>query len=358
MVTGTLNYRSVEAEARYGLGLVYRQQGKFDEARHQFEHDLALNQELNNRQYEARALSALGVSEHLRPNFHEAILYHQQALAIREQIGDRAGIGASRLNIAQSLGNLGNHSDAEPLLREALRTQQALNNQWWQAITLNELGILHLIVGNTAEARTCLEQGLALNQEGIEAYLLCNFGQVLRDTGEAEQAEEVFQKGLRLAQIQGDAHLEAIYINDMALLSLHQQKYAEAGERAQTSLEKFQALQLELSTISDLAIIATAQVALNKYPDALATVRKALQILDACDGEGPDFPQRDYWMCYEVLQRLGEATLAAHALSAAHRLLIRQAERINDSTMRRAYLENVAFNCSILQAVSEKLLTV
>lgn len=352
MVEGKADYRAVEAEIRYGLGLVYRQQGKFDEARHEFEHDLALNQQLNNRQYEARALNALGVIEQTRRNFHEAIRYYRQALTIREQIGDRAGVGASLLNIAQSLGNLGNHSDAEPMLRDALRTQEALNNQWWQAITLNELGILYLIVGNSTESRCCLEQGLALKQEGIEAYLLCNLGQVLRDTGELSSAETILHKGLHLAQTQGDAHLEAIYLNDLALVSLREHKFGEALERAQASLRIFQIQQLELSTTSDLSIIAVAQLALQNEVEALEAVRKALKILDECDGEGPDFPQRDYWLCYQVLQALGEKPLAAHALASAHRLLMRQADRISDPAMRRSYLDNVAFNRNILQAVN------
>jgi len=111
-------------------------------------------------------------------------------------------------------------------------------------------------------------------------------------------------------------------------------------------------LELELSTTSDLAIVATAQLALEQQPEALVVVHKALHILDNCAGEGPDFPQRDYWMCYQVLQTLGETTLAAHALTAAHRLLMQQAQRINDVEMRQAYLENVRFNRSILQAVN------
>jgi predicted ATPase/class 3 adenylate cyclase len=352
MVTGNTRYRSVEAEVRYGLGLVYRQQGKFKEAQTQFSHDLSLNRQLHHRQNEARTLSALGVIEHLRRNFHEAIQYHQQALAIREQIGDRAGVGASQLNIAQSLGNLGNHSDAEPMLREALRTQQALNNQWWQAITLNELGILHLIVGNSTESRRYLEQGLALGQEGIEAYLLCNLGQILRDTGELYQAEVTLLKGLNLAQTQGDAHLEAIHLNDLALVSLRKHEFVEALKRAQASLEIFQTQQLNLSATSDLAIMAVAQLALKNEIEALANANKALQILDGCNGEGPDFPQRDYWMCHQVLQALGETYRATHALGAAHRLLMQQAQRINEPIMRRSYLENVAFNRSILQAIN------
>ena len=57
-------------------------------------------------------------------------------------------------------------------------------------------------------------------------------------------------------------------------------------------------------------------------------------------------------MCHQVLQALGETYRATHALGAAHRLLMQQAQRINEPIMRRSYLENVAFNRSILQAIN------
>lgn len=354
MVANKTNYSSVAAEVYYGLGLVYRQQGKFEEARVAFERDLSLNRQIDNRQFEARSLNALGIIEQTRRNFHEAIHYYRQALTIREQIGDRAGVGASLLNIAQNLSTVGNHSNAELMLREALRTQQILNNQWWQAIILNELGILYLTVGNLVESRKALEAGLRLDQEGIKAYLLCNLGQVLRDSGELRKAEEVLQEGLTLAQTQGDTHLEAIYLNDLALVSLHTQKFEDAFERAQLSLEKFQALQLNLSITSNLSIMAQAQLAMNNPAAALTIVINNLQILDNCAGEGPDFPQRDYLMCYQVLQALDKTTQASNALEAAYRLLMRQAERISDLDMRRSYLENVTYNRNILQAVNHK----
>ena len=352
MVEGKAYYRSVEAEVRYGLGLVYRQQGKLDEARVEFEHDLTLNQQLNNRQYEARALNALGGTAHLQRNFHEAIRYHRQALTICEQIGDRAGVGASLLNIAQNFSVFGSYNEAEPMLREALQIQQTLNNQWWQAIILNELGILQLTVGNLTESQHNLEQGLALRQEGIQAYLLCNLGQVLRETGELTKASEVLQQGMHLAQMQGEVLLEAICLNDLALTNLLGISFSQALEQARTSLEKFRLLQLELSTTSDLAIIATAQLALNQPTEAFATACQALEILDNCAGEGPDFPHRDYWMCYQVFQTLGEKLRAAQALTSAHRLLIQQSQRISNLEMRRSYLENVTFNRSILEAIN------
>jgi tetratricopeptide (TPR) repeat protein len=290
----------------------------------------------------------------MRRNFQGAIAYYEKALSTQREIGDRAGVGASLLNIAQILSHLGDHSKAELMLREALKMQQALNSRWWETNIWNELGVLYLIVGDLTQSQHCLEQGLALSRQiGYEtgqAYLLCNLGQVLRDGGELEQADQTLAEGLRFAQAQGDAHLEAICLNDLALLNLRRQHFVQVIEQAQASLVIFRALNLELSTTSDLATLAVAQLALGNRTEALSLARETLQILDMCNGEGPDFPQRDYWMCYEVLQSLGESVLARHALESAHRLLAERTQRISDPNMRVSFLDNISIHRRIVHA--------
>ncbi|MEZ4864075.1 MAG: DUF2791 family P-loop domain-containing protein [Caldilineaceae bacterium] len=345
-----------KAEIHYGLGLVYRQQGKFDEAQSEFIESITLNRQQEDRYNEAQTLHALGALAHLHRNYEEALVYFQQALAISEMIGDRVGTGASKLGIAQTLSTLGDHSKAEPLLREALTIQQALNNRWWEINIWNELGILYLIVGDYTTAQTSLGHGLRLSQEiGYEAgqaYLLCNLGQILREIHKTAEAINVLQEGLQLARLQKDTHLEAIYLSDLALTYLQQGHFAEAVEYAQMSLLQYKALGVELSTTSVLATLAQGQYRLERKAEAIATAQETIRILDACAGEGPDFPQRDYWMCYEVLHAVGEITLANRVLAAAYHLLQQQAQRISDPAMRRSYLENVPFNQRILQTVN------
>lgn len=345
-----------ESEARYGLGLVYRQQGKYDEAKFQFDRDLELNRQLGNLQNEARSLNAIGHVELLRRNYSEAIHYYQKSLEIRRSIGDLAGIGTSLLSIAQGLSSRGDYGQAEPMLCEALQIHQTINNRWWETLIWNELGILYFMVGNLEKARSSLYHGLQLSQvigdEARQAYLLCNLGQVFREQGALAEAESTLVDGLLLAEKQGDTNLEAIYLSDLAMVSLYAQSFEEAIQRANTSLGKFRELNLLLSTTTNLTMLAVAHCALAHRPDALRYTEEALQILAECGGEGPDFPQRDYWMCYQVLQALGEVSSARQALKAAHHLLIQQAERINNLEMRQSYLENVTFNRSILQAVA------
>jgi hypothetical protein len=69
---------------------------------------------------------------------------------------DRAGVATSMLSLAQGLGYLGDHSRAEPLLHQALNIHQALNDRWSTILVWNELGILHLMLGKLASAKTFL----------------------------------------------------------------------------------------------------------------------------------------------------------------------------------------------------------
>ncbi|MCX6043695.1 MAG: tetratricopeptide repeat protein [Chloroflexi bacterium] len=348
-------FREEEAEARYGLGLVYRQQGKYDEAKVQFERDLALNRQQANRQNEAKALNALGHVELLRRNYHKAISYYQESLAIRQAIGDRAGVGASLLSLAQGLGYIGDHSQAEPMLHEALKIHQVMNSRWWETLIWNELGILYFMVGNLEKAQECLNHGLSLSKaigdEARQAYILCNLGQVLRDQNNLAGAEEILTNGLFIAQTQGDVNLEAIYLSDLAMVSMRAKRFDEAIQRANDSLKKFTTLDLVLSTTTNLTTLAAAHLALGDQAQALDYAHQALNILDECHGEGPDFPHRDYWTCFEVLQTMGETVRAQQALQAAHHLLMAQAGKISDAAMRQSYLENIAYNLEIVRTM-------
>lgn len=341
----------IEIEANYGLGLLYRQRGNYGEAQNQFVKCLQLNQKINNRQFEARILNALGVVEDLQRNFQSAINYYEQALVIREAIGDRAGVGASMLNIAQSLGSMGLHDKAEGMLLNTIRLQKSIGSIWWQANTWNTLGMLYLLVGNLQEARISLETGIKLSQQigqkNTQAYLLCNLGQVLRDLGQLEQARSVLLTALDMAFSQGDVQLEAICLNDLALTNIQQKNFSQAIQQANQSLEKFQTLGVELSITSNMALLATAYLALEENGKALHYANETIGILDRCDGEGPDYPQRDYFTCFLVYQKIGENNRAIHALSEAKRLLEKQATQISDPVMRHCFLENIPYHRSI-----------
>ena len=152
---------------------------------------------------------------------------------------------------------------------------------------------------------------------------------------------------LAMAQAQGNADLEAICEGDLAQTHLRTGEIALALAEAERSLALYTALEQPLSTTGVLATLAVAALALHQHHEALVTAKRALAILDACDGEGPDFPHRDYWICGQVLDALGETESAQTARRRAHELLMARAERISDPAMRRSYLEQIAIHREI-----------
>ena len=212
------------------------------------------------------------------------------------------------------------------------------------------------MVGRYAKAAGCLQKGLEIcnetGNESSQSYILCNLGQVLREQRNLSEAEQFLLTGLLLAQKQGDVNLEAIYYNDLAINYLHLQKFEMAIQCAQRSVEKFLSLGLKLSITSNLTTMASASLELGDTTAARTYIDETLSILNACAGDGPDFPQRDYWICYQILQYMGETMRAQAALTSAYRLLMQQAERISDLNMRASYLENVSFNRSIMEATN------
>ncbi|RME66310.1 MAG: tetratricopeptide repeat protein [Caldilineae bacterium] len=351
-------YQAERAEVLYGLGILHRQQGQYADAESELEEALALHRALNDRQAEARTLTALASIALLhRRDYSAARHYNQQALELRRTIGDRAGEGASLLSLAQSARALGDYGEARRLLLDALTIQRATNNRWREAIVLNELGIVYLLVGRLSEAESHLREALALSEAiGAEAgrpYVLVNLGQVLREAGRIQEAQTVLEEGLAIAQRQGDRYLQAQYLSDLALTHLAAEDWSRAVERATDALTLLRDLDLVVSTTTELTTLALAYWALGEEQDALYCVDDALEILDACQGDGPDFPHRDYFICARVLAAAGQVERSQQALAAAHRLLQAQVARISDEAMRRSYLEDVRVNREIALGARE-----
>ncbi|MCB0112744.1 MAG: tetratricopeptide repeat protein [Caldilineaceae bacterium] len=357
-LNGEAGYESEEAEVRYGLGLLYRQQGEYNTAGEQLNAALGLHQATGDRQEEARTLIALGGVDFLRRSYDDALSAYRQALSIRRTIGDRSGESASLLSLAQAIRSLGDYAEAEKLLRTALAIQQSINDRWLESVAWNELGVIYMLVGQYASAEDALAKALALsealNDEAGVAYALCNLGQIQREQRQLAEAEATLRRGLDIARSQEDRHLEALYLNDLGFTSHSRNDNAAAVRFALESLTILRDLSLHVSATSDLALLAVSYLALGQHESALANAEELLALLDGCNGEGPDFPQRDYLICYRVLGALGDHQRAQHALDEALRLLSRQADRISAETMRSSFLHAVAANAEILAESADK----
>ncbi len=346
-------------EVLNGLGTVHRQQGELEEGRRRYEQALALSRTSGNRMAEAEILSNLGITAFYQRELSAARSLHRQALEIRRAIGDRAGVGISLGNLALTARDMGDYRQVRDFLLEALEIQQAIGNRWDEANVWNDLGIFYLLVGELPEARACFEKSLQLSQEigddAGQAYCLGNLALVVREQEDMEEAGRLLKKGLDLAREQGDKHLEALFLSHQGTVHLLKREYGQAIAYADAALATRRGLGLHLWTTADLTTLASAYQSRGEMETALRHVHQVLSILDGCGGEGPEFPQHDYFVCYQVLSSAGEEQAAHRALQSAYDLVMVQADKIADPSLRRSFLERVRFNRQILEAYGREM---
>jgi tetratricopeptide (TPR) repeat protein len=216
------------------------------------------------------------------------------------------------------------------------------------------LGIVNLQLGDLAQAEECSRQGLRLAQEigdeAGQAYILGNLGQVMRDQGRLDDALQVFTEGLGLVEKQADKYQMAYLLSHLALVHLQAAQFALARERAEAALALRRELDLRVWTTADLSILASAYHSLGEGEQALRYAHEALALLAECQGEGPEFPHQDYFLCAQVLAAQGQTAAARDALQSAHDMMLKRAERLSDVGLRQAFLERVPMNRAILEA--------
>lgn len=155
------------------LGMIRREQGRFDEATALHERALALYRSLGDVWGEAACLNNLGVVATFVGDFERATPLHESALAIRRSINDERGI-------ASSLGNLGNvarlSGDVETAWRlhtEALTIRHSLNDRWGVAGSLVCLGAVAALRGEFVDSRRLLDEAEAGFRAVDDALGLC-----------------------------------------------------------------------------------------------------------------------------------------------------------------------------------------
>jgi adenylate cyclase len=341
------------AQVFNGLGIIHHQRGSFYQAKTCYEQALTLSHTSGDRQREATILNGLGATAFRQRHFAEAMTYQQQALAIQRNIGDRAGEGTSLYNLAQITCDGGDYAQTQEYLSAALTILQATGNRWQEINVWNDLGILYQELGDLSRARTCLEQGLQLAKEiGAEeekaSYLLSNLGLVMRDQGNLTQAERLLTEGLAMMQAIDNKHQSVYFLSYLSTVSLQAGHLEQAIEQAQDALVLWHTLGLRLRMTDDLATLAAAHLAADNVAEALTYAEQFLALLEECGGEGPEFPQRDYYIGYRVLTSAGSEERADVALRSAHNLVITRAGKITDPDLRQSFLEQVSVNREIV----------
>ncbi|MEM7125256.1 MAG: AAA family ATPase [Chloroflexota bacterium] len=347
-----------EVDIHYGLGIVYRERSEYGKAQSALNDALFLAQSVGDRSREAMITSAMGFTYQLQRQFTDAYENNQLALKLAREIGDRERESSALISVAQVLlEGKGDIHQAITSLQQALMHQDSMGNLWWQALICNTLGVAYNDVGQYELAEGSIQQGLNLIDEiGFEAgrgHLLCNLGETYREFKGANEALPFLTESLSIALRYADRATQAYSYTELAATQLVNNEYLLAIENAKAALGIQKELGMHVLTASSLAIAGVSQCRLHQNGAALEYARESLEILDKCQGIGPQYPLRAYYFCFQIFDENEQSEEAQQSLQTAYQLLIQQASKISNDRMKDSFLAASSIHRSIHTKASE-----
>lgn len=136
--------------------------------------------------------------EHLSlENYESAITALQEAATAYHYMGDFVGMGEAYEQLVKVYSMLGQYNEAENVVRQQLAIARSNQNFSDQILALNNLGTIHLQVGDLETAQSSFLEGLTLSQEiasdsGI-GLSLSNLGLISAAQGHLNDARKYYE---------------------------------------------------------------------------------------------------------------------------------------------------------------------
>lgn len=150
------------AEPLKWLGILYSNQGHYEQASGYYERSLAIYQARGYLSGIANLKMNIGAVNGRQDEFELAIAHYEQALLMARESKDRLRIIGVSNNIAYCLHQIGQRERARKHYREGLALAQETGRLRWQAVILQSLGEILLEEQNYEVAEYHLRQGLDL----------------------------------------------------------------------------------------------------------------------------------------------------------------------------------------------------
>ncbi len=345
--------QALEAQALTSLGDLYYQQSRYDNAQACHEQALKLYEALNDLAGQAENWRLLG-HLHMRAGRTEpAIQYSQRALKLFRQVGDLRG----QTKALTSLGLAAtDYAQARDYHEQALAIRRTLDDKNGQAVSYNNLAVIHWSLGLYHRALEYMEQAVTLARS-LQEYRRLGFymetlGRCYHALGRYEEALQALDESIQITQESGDRWAESVASITKGQVLLAQDLPPAALEvtwRAGNILRELKAAELSAA----LAWRAAAHLQMGQWELAYDVSGEATRLVSALS-TGGDYPMQDvWWIHYQVLEACPEPNEhieneAWDALQQAHLGMLNGIATLSDEALRRSYLNKVQINRAIL----------
>jgi len=199
-----LGLQEVMANSYGNLGLIYQTRGQLDEAEEMHKKSLAIEEKLGRLEGMASDYGNLGLIYRTRGELDKAEEMHKKSLAIEEKLGRLEGVASEYGNLGVIYQKRGDFKEAEEMHKKSLAIEEKLGRLEGMASEYGNLGVIYETRGQLDEAEEMHKKSLAIKkklglQEGM-ANSYGNLGVIYQTRGELDKAEEMHKKSLAIAE--------------------------------------------------------------------------------------------------------------------------------------------------------------
>jgi tetratricopeptide (TPR) repeat protein len=256
---------------------------------------------------------------------------YREAEKLRREINDRAGLTVTLIDLSTLYNEeLGRPKEALPLLQEALRLARDTGNLPVEARALNNIGTVNATLGNYAEAQTNFELALQLRQKAKSpreaADTLHNLASTFARMGRYEQALQRYDEALKLRRDSNDRRNAAIAEQEIGGIFELQGRFGAAAESRQRAVQTFRDLGQRDSVLTEALSAYGRSLALSgRTPEAEAPLKEAFTL--ASELKNNRLISRAQRLQAERLAYRGELKAALQAASEAEQTAKRTSDR-------------------------------
>jgi tetratricopeptide (TPR) repeat protein len=263
-------------------GIAYKLMNKPAEALRNYEDSMAINQRLGQKRGVAASLVEIAQVQLLLGKPDAALAAYNDALKIRREIGAKKEAGDTLIDLGDFYLERGQPDQALQAFKESLQIQRDAGDETYQGLCLNNIATAYSQKGENEDALTYLQQALQirekLNVPADIAETLHNLGEAYAALGQYDDAMTAFIRGLDLYRKSDDKQGAAVMSRSMGLVFEYQGRLGPAVGALQDAVSPFRNLGDRSSNMAE---------ALSELADALAKAGRGAEsakLLDEAQG--------------------------------------------------------------------------
>ncbi len=250
-----LDSQEQQALILQATGIAYKLMSKPAEALRNYQDSMAINQRLGQKRGVAASLVEIAQVQLLLGKPDAALTAYNDALKIRREIGAKKEAGDTLIELGDFYLERGQPDQALQEFKESLQIQRDAGDETYQGLCLNNIATAYSRKGENADALTYLQQALQLREKlnvpGDIAETLHNLGETYAALGQYDQAMTSLMRGLELYRKSGDNQGAAEVSYGMGLVFEYQGRLGPAIGALQDAVKSFRDLGDRSSTMAE-----------------------------------------------------------------------------------------------------------